>query len=493
MDLSNNTSISEKINRGEPVSLSFTYPSEPIIRSLNSLFAKILSKLDMIYMIDTTITILREIIINAFKANAKRVYFEKNSIDITDPSSYQEGISRFKNEVVGNLDFIEADMKSSRYNVIITIKNMDKGLQILVTNNTPILPEELERIRLRMARAREYNDFSDAYEEVYDSTEGAGLGIVLVTLLLKNSGVDLDTYQINSDGKVTRCQLLIPFQLRPIEIVTNIKKQIIEQVMGLPTFPEHIIELQRMCNDPDSSISVISKKIMIDPSLTSDVIKLSNSASFITNKRVENVNEAVMNIGLNNLNMILTASSARRILDKRFSKFEQVWNHCNKVATYTSIIATKLKIAKVMENAFISGLLHDLGKIVLLSTNLELTNRVADIVNNRKIRTSTVLEEISIGISHSTIGEMIAQKWNFPEYLTEAIKYHHSPLCAKKEYEDLVNITYLANMLCGIENRKYDYYYIEEEILKKYNLPNLDDFNKFHEDIQNSFNSSNSQ
>ena len=171
MDLSNNTSISEKINRGEPVSLSFTYPSEPIIRSLNSLFAKILSKLDMIYMIDTTITILREIIINAFKANAKRVYFEKNSIDITDPSSYQEGISRFKNEVVGNLDFIEADMKSSRYNVIITIKNMDKGLQILVTNNTPILPEELERIRLRMARAREYNDFSDAYEEVYDSTE----------------------------------------------------------------------------------------------------------------------------------------------------------------------------------------------------------------------------------------------------------------------------------------------------------------------------------
>jgi len=481
----NSAELAHRIQNGESVTLSFSFPNEHVIKHFNSLFAHILAKVDLIYLLDTLITIFREIIINAVKANAKRVFFTKMNLDITDPNTYEEGISSFRENVIGNLESIADDLKNSDYRVNIKIRQVEDGIRIVVTNNVPILPEEMERINIRKEKALGYNDFTDAYDDVYDSTEGAGLGIVLVTLLLKNSGIDVQSYTIITDGKITQTSLTVPFQLRPSRITTEIKDQIIKEVQGIPTFPEHILELQRLCADPDADIQAIAEKIKIDPAMTSDLLKLSNSAGFITAKRIENVNEAIMIIGLKNLNSILVASSARRILDKRFTRFEQIWNHCNKAAFYARAISLKYKLADIYENSYLAGLLHDFGKIVLLSTNLELTNWIADIIQNRKIRTSTVMEEISIGISHSTIGELIAKNWNFPEYLVEAIKYHHAPLSAQEKYRDLVFTTYLGNMFCGVESRKYNYFFIEDEVLERFGIADEDSFNKLHEELKN--------
>lgn len=481
--------VLNKYEAGEPVTMAFYYPDQNVMKSLNSLFAKVLAKMDFIYLLDTLVTIQREIIINAAKANAKRVFFQEEGLDITDPMQYAQGMARFRNEIVGELENIRDKLAESSLKIRVRIQKTQKGTVINVSNNTPILPEELDRIKLRMEKARSYNDFSEAYEEVYDSTEGAGLGIVLVTLLLKNSGIGVESYKISSDGTSTKCELLIPKEIRPQEITTNIKQEIIRQVEGLPTFPKHIIELQRLCHDPDSSINEIANKIMVDPALTSEVMKLSNSAGFITSKRIDNINEAVMTIGLKNLNAILMAASARQILDKRFSKYEQIWNHCNKTAYYARLLAMKFRLQKIVENVYLAGLLHDLGKIVLLSTNLELTNWISDIVNNRKIRTSTIMEEVSIGISHSSIGEMIAKHWSFPDYLVESIRSHHSPLNSPDEFRDQVNITYLANMFCGVESKKYDYYYFEGEVLEQYGISSMEQLQKLHEEISNRFES----
>ncbi len=481
--------ILKKFDAGESVTVSFYYPDQNVMKSLNSLFAKILAKMDFIYLLDTLVTIQREIIINAAKANAKRIFFQQEGLDINDPTQYAQGMARFRTEVVGELESIRDRLAGSPLKIRLRIQKNTNGIVITVTNNTPILPEELDRIKLRMEKARTFNDFSEAYEEVYDSTEGAGLGIVLVTLLLKNSGIGVESYTLSSDGTSTKCELLIPTELRPQEITTNIKQEIIRQVEGLPTFPKHILELQRLCHDPDSSITEIANKIMIDPALTSDVMKLSNSAGFITSKRVENVNEAVMTIGLKNLNAILMASSARQILDKRFSKFEQIWNHCNKTAFYARLLANKFRLPKIVESVFLAGLLHDLGKIVLLSTNLELTNWIAEMVDNRKIRTSTIMEEVSIGISHSSIGDLIAKHWSFPEYLCESIRLHHAPLNASDEFRDQINITYLANMFCGVETKKYDYFFFEGEVLEQYGITSIEQLQKLHEEIRARFES----
>ncbi len=240
-----------------------------------------------------------------------------------------------------------------------------------------------------------------------------------------------------------------------------------------------------MCNNPDIGIEAVANKIEMDPALTIDVLKLSNSAGFVTGNKIESINTAVMTIGLQNVLAILLASNARRMLDDRYGQFEEVWEHCNKTAFYARKIAIALKKNKaVVENAYMGGLLHDFGKIILLATDVGLVEQISELVENRKIVTATIMEEISIGISHPQIGGLLADKWELPEFLCESIKHHHAPLSAPEKSIEIVKIVYLANMLCGIEDRRYTFFYIEESILEEYKLGNEEKFKKFHEDLK---------
>ena len=487
MAIPNTSETVAKIKRGEPFSFSFHYLSEEVVRYINSLFAKIFASVDQIFLLDTFTTVIREICINAVKANAKRVFFITLGIDIGDRQRYAEGIAQFKKNVIGHFESIEPELKNSDYRVNFSVKKGPNGLVIQVLNNSVIQPEEMARISMRMEKARHYEDFTEAYEEIYDDAEGAGLGIVLTILLLKNSGIGAENFKMIRGEKDTRSLLAIPFELRPWEITTTIKKQILAEVDGIPTFPKNVIELQRLCANPESSIMEISDKIAVDPALSSDVLKLSNSAGFISGKRIETIPEAVKIIGLKNLNAILLATSARSILDKRYSRFEQIWAHCNKVAFYARGIALKYRLSKIVENAFLGGLLHDLGKIIMLSTDLGTTNKIADIVKDRKIRTSTVMEEISVGISHASIGRLTAEKWGFPDYLVESIHNHHAPLNAEEKHRDTVFCVYLANILCGIESRRYQMYYTEDEVLSRFGILSDPAFNELHAELKNSF------
>ncbi|MBN2159494.1 MAG: HDOD domain-containing protein [Spirochaetes bacterium] len=487
-DITNRKIISKKIENGEPLRLSFKYVNEKVLMVLNSILARVLSKNDQIYLLNSVVTILREIIINALKANAKRTFFIKSDLDITDEYQYQKGMNKFKKEIVGDFDSIESDLRRSDLYVQIHFIYSKQSIQIAVINNAPILPVELERINFRIGKAIKYNDFSEAYAEIEDDTEGAGLGIVLTILLMKNMGINPRNYKIEKLAKTTQTTLDIPAVLKPGEITTKVKLHILKEIEGIPTFPENIVQLQRLCHDPKSSIDMIVKRLKLDPALSADVIKLSNSAGFAPGTRIEDIKTAVVIIGLKNLDGILVASNARRILNERYSSFEMIWEHCNRVAFYAWNIAMSFRESAIIENVYMAGLLHDLGKIILLATDKKLVKKIAGIVKNRKI-TTTTMEEISIGISHSTIGSLIAERWNFPEYLVEAIRHHHSPFNCSEKYRDVVYTIYLANMMAGIEDRRYSFFYIEESILERFELTDQSRFNEFHERLKGKYES----
>ena len=487
-DLTNRKIISERIEKKQPIKLSFRYVNEKVLMVLNSIVSRILAKQDQVFLLNSTVTILREIIINALKANAKRIFFLKHNLDISNASQYTRGMNKFKKDVIGEFESVEEDLRRSDFYVHITFQYDSQEIRIVVENNSPILPVELERIKFRIDKALKYNDFSEAYGEIEDDSEGAGLGIVLTILLMKNMGIDPNNYSISIQGKNTRTCLTIPTVLKPHEITTKVKHRILNEIDGIPTFPSNIMELQRLCNDPESSIDQIVKRLKVDPALSSDVIKLSNSAGIAPYQRIEDIKTAVVTIGMKNVNAILVASNARRILNERYSSFELIWEHCNRVAFYARNIALSLRQTPIIENVYMAGLLHDLGKIILLATDRRLVKKIAQIVNNRKI-TTTTMEEISIGISHSTIGALIAQKWNFPDYLIEGIAYHHSPLNGSEKYRDVVFTIYLANMMVGIEDRRYTNYYVEETVLERYGLLDINKFNAFHEKLKSKYDS----
>jgi len=487
MIVSKTSQMVSDFDKGETIAMSLSYHNKTVIRFISSIITKILSRNNLVYLQDTIITILREIIVNAVKANSKRLYFTVQNLDILDKEAYDQGMEGFKNFIIKNQEFVEDELKKSDYKVVIYMKKFESGFSIHVQNNTPIHPDEMERIKMRIQKAKKYNDFSEVYSDVTDDMEGEGLGLVLTILFLKNTGIGVNSLQISSNDRMTRTSLIVPFKLKPVTVMNKIQQQILDEVRDLPTFPENILELERLCSNPDVDYRLIADRISIDPSLTVSVLKLSNSAAFITRNRIETIGEAITLIGLRNLRAIIIASSARRILDERYSSFRQVWEHCNKAAFYARQLAMSFGLSKIAQNVYLAALLHDLGKIVLLSASSALTDWMFTIVQNRGIRSSTVIEEVSIGISHCSIGAQIARKWNLPEYLIETIEWHDSPLNCRDEFRDIVYTTYLANKMCSIEEKKYDFYYLEEEVLDRYNLNNEKDFNAVHANLQKKF------
>ncbi len=484
-----NKHYAEKIINGEEISFSFRFIDDKSLILINTLILKILSAQGNIFLLETLITITREIIFNAFKANLKRIYFEKSGVDINDSSHYNSAMKRFKEDYLYNINSIEQEITSNQnYHIQISFGFRKGNLKISVYNNARIVKEEYERISSRIEQSKISNNLADAYNDVYDPIEGAGLGLVLMVFLLKNSGIGADNLSIEHNAEGITVSIVVPKHLKAEVIISDVKTKILKDVDSLPTFPENILELQRLCNEREASIDEIAERISRDPALAADVIKISNSAGFVPGKKITTIKEAVKIIGLKNLYLILTASTAKKILGNKYKKFEVIWDHCVKVAYYSRQIAKTLHFGKLVDSAFITGLLHDIGKIVLLSADDRIIKTISNITKNKQLRSSSILEEISIGISHAEIGELIAAKWNFPDDLKVPIANHHSPLSADTDYRDLTNIVYMANMLCGIEMSKYNYYYIEMEVLHWLKINSIEKLQFFHEKIKTSYN-----
>lgn len=480
--------LTKKIQNGDDITVSFKFIDETNLLKVNAILLKILSRQGNVFLLETLITIIREIIFNAFKANLKRIYFENSGVSITDTARYNELMATFKDDYLYNLDDIRSDILiQNKYHITVTFNRPGNLIHFSVYNNVTIIEEEYKRIRDRIEQSKNFQNLADAYNDVYDSTEGAGLGLVLMVFLLRNSGIGADNLDIHPNDKGVTVSLTIPEKLNTYDIVSDVKVRILADVESLPTFPENIIELQRLCNEKSATIDAISERISRDPSLTADVIKLSNSAGFVPGKKIVTIKDAVKIIGLKNLNLILTASATRKILDNKYKKFEVIWEHCIRVAYYSREIAKRKGQGALADSAFISGLLHDIGKIVLLSADPNVVNIISEITKNKQMRSSSILEEISIGVSHAEIGGLIAHKWNFPADLAKAIEYHHSPLNVESDYRMLTWIVYTANMLCGIETNKYSYYYLETDILRWLKISTLDELRNFHETIKNNY------
>lgn len=478
--------LTKQFDRGEDVYIGFQYITSDIENGINALLGKILSRIDMAYLYDTMESILRELVQNAVKANMKRICFEDLHLDICDEDDYLKGMRKFK-DVVYHPEMLREKMLASTYRITVKFRKTVDGIEIDIVNNARIVPIELERLRDRAHKAAECSNFAEAYENMYDATEGAGLGIVLSVMLLKNAGISPEHFKIVAGVDTLRITIVIPRQLKSPEITSKIGNRIIEDVKSLPTFPENILELRVLCNNPETTIEAISEKISLDPALAADVLKLSNSAGFITGKRINKIQEAVMVIGLKNIESLLIASASRKIIDRRYRKFEQVWEHCNRTAYFARQIALDKGYAPIADTVFIAGLLHDIGKIVLLSTEMKLIEEISDIVRNRKIRTSAIIEEVYIGISHSAIGAQVAEHWCFPEDLVESIRYHHAPLGPDIRNRDMVMIVHLADRMCSMESDDIDLVFFETEVLEKFGLQTRPVFEKFYKRLLNRY------
>lgn len=476
------TSYDELIS-GKLVTLNYKYISEENLKDLYHLLVLLFHYYDQIYLTEVVFTIAKEILMNAVKANAKRLFFQRMNLDISNPEEYKKGMEIFSEEVTMQWNKQEEYLEDSSFYVLTRMVIKNGAFHFQVENNAPVLPQEQERIRARMEKAKTYNDLSDAFIDFSDTTESAGLGIILTHILLKNSGIGYHNFKMEFSPKVTKVTLSVPNNVVPHISTSKFNAQILDEIESLPPIPQSITKLINLCNNPDSDITKIGLEIEKDPALSADLIKLSNSAFFVTRNKVNTVVAALKVVGIKNLKNLLYVTGVNKILGSRYKKVEEILEHSNKVSFFARSIAQGFGKTKLADLASTSGLLHDIGKLVLLSLGKEITEKIQSLKTREKTN-SVIMEEYSIGISHAEVAGLLLEKWSFPEELVSVCRYHHKPFLAPEEHKEIVELIYLANMMVDVLDLKASFTTIYPEALQILKVDREDQFmeivNKFN-------------
>ena len=485
------TDYKTAIKDGVDISVRFKAFKPSLEGQIIKIIHRYLAKYDILYIKDTVVAITKEVINNAIKANLKRLYFDKKGLDINNIADYREGMTNFKSETFQS-DFID-ELDRSTFKTMVTFKLDSENLILSVANNVKILDSELKKVQTRIEKAYQYADISEVFDDILDDSEGAGLGLIMSVMMMKNSGFKPGSYTISQNGDNTVSKISIPQKFTEEKVKEKISDEIINEIKELPSFPENILQIKNLCNDPESTVKKIAEHISMDPGLAASVLKLANSAGYLSVQKVDTIEGAVVKIGFRGIKTLITASGVCSIMDgkykNKFKQYDTIWKNSYKRAYYAQKLTSRYNLTKINEIVYLAALLIDIGKIVLLSVNPELAVRIKNITNNDDMENFNIVEEMSLGVSFSYIGSLISKKWNFGDTITYAIAFGKKPYMADPQYKAIINTIYLADCLVDLDNKRTRFNLIDEDVLSFFKLEDQEAFEKLYTLLNSSYNS----
>ncbi|TVQ99386.1 MAG: HDOD domain-containing protein [Desulfovibrionales bacterium] len=222
--------------------------------------------------------------------------------------------------------------------------------------------------------------------------------------------------------------------------------QIVSREVDLVTLPGIFHELLEAVVSPTSSSAQIAEIISKDTSLSSRLLRLVNSSFFGFISRVDTLSRAVTIIGtveITNLAMGISVTSMFDNVPKDIIDVHDFWEHSIAVGVLARILAAQMNQTK-LERIFVAGLLHDVGRLVLIKNYPALTASMI-----RRSWSSSLplhqIEQSTLGFSHAELGGALLKAWNIPQSLQDAVRYHHEPgleACSKA-----VVLVHIANAI----------------------------------------------
>ncbi|MDU5079735.1 HDOD domain-containing protein [Tissierella carlieri] len=229
---------------------------------------------------------------------------------------------------------------------------------------------------------------------------------------------------------------------------------IVNKVEDMKVLPEIINKIIVLTDDPDSTVHDMEEVILQDQVLTTKILRLANSAYYGYARKISTISQATVLLGFQAIKGIALASTVRTYLMDELRGYSleknELWSQSQTCAIVSRFIAKSIKYYNP-EEAYIAGLLRDIGKTIL---NQHMEKEYMEVLLKMEEGNISFLdaEREVLGFGHAEIGEKIAEKWNLPKDLVEAIGYHHTPELANIN-PILVSIVHIADaitMMMGV-------------------------------------------
>ena len=229
--------------------------------------------------------------------------------------------------------------------------------------------------------------------------------------------------------------------LEPEVVSPHALRQSLARLKALPTLPRLLESVVNALEDPEVDFENVAELIEVDQSLTSQILRLANSAFYGAQGSVAQVTQALVMLGAAVTRSLVLSTS---VLDIRKVALRGFWEHSIGCAVAAGAIS-KVTGRGNPEEVTAAGLLHDLGKVALYK---ELPDAVIYIANRAEAENRRFIdvERELLGVDHGEIAGWLVEKWSFPTRLAEPIMYHHTPARARYA-KDETAIVHAANTL----------------------------------------------
>lgn len=200
-------------------------------------------------------------------------------------------------------------------------------------------------------------------------------------------------------------------------------KTIIDTTCDLPPMPLVAGRIVSLASDPETDAKVLERAIQADQALTANVLKIANSSFYGCLRSINTVSSAIVLIGFKGIKSLAVAASLKSFYRRVDLTEKMLWEHSIGSAVAAHILSKKLYCYP--EEAFIAGLMHDIGKVILNNQKNELFSKIMQVSYNDQVPLVEVEKE-HLGFTHAEVGGLMIQKWNLSDDLVEAVTFHHN-------------------------------------------------------------------
>jgi len=205
---------------------------------------------------------------------------------------------------------------------------------------------------------------------------------------------------------------------------------LVKEINKLVSLPEICTKLDQLMDSPHNTIQAMAKLISQDVNLSARLLKLANSSLYGFSGRIDSIPRAISIIGTTELMILIMATSTMmtfKNIPGQFFNMAGFWRHSVYCGVFAKRVAVLCNILHP-DRLFIAGLMHDIGLLAICSKYPDMANQIFEKLGSTEATTNKRIYEVErelFGYDHAEVGRELAIKWHLPEYLQDAIYYHH--------------------------------------------------------------------